>query len=138
VKGDFRGTIRVLEDGTYKVWGGSIKDFLSQHKGEKFTIHIKKDRTNQQNAFFWVLMTILGEEIGMTKEQAHDVMCYKFLQEEEVNEKTGECFTRIKGTRELSKFDMMKFIDQIIIYCADELHIILPSPGEVMKLDLDI
>jgi hypothetical protein len=81
-------------------------------------------------------MQIVGDELGFSKEVAHDIFCKIFLTEEEVSEKTGESFTRIKGTRELSKLEMMKFIDQIIIYCADELHIVLPEPGEKIRLDI--
>lgn len=137
MKNEFRATLRVSGDGkSAKVYGGDMKKFYSHYPGESFIIHLKRDRTNQQNKFFWVLMSILGEELGMTKEECHDVICYKFLKEDSVNEKTGECFTRIKGTRELSKAEMCHFIDQIIIYCADELHIQLPSPGEAIKLDL--
>jgi F0F1-type ATP synthase alpha subunit len=132
----FRGGIRMNEDGEIKTWGGSIRAFLALHKGENFSHVLKKDRTNQQNKFMWVLFTIIGDEIGMDKDRVHDIFCFKYLLEEEVNEKTGEVFKRIKGTSELSKSEMMKFIDQIIIYCADELHIILPMPGENLKLDL--
>lgn len=137
MKHELRCFVRVSDDGkSHKVMGGDIKKFLSLHPGGKFVIHIKKDRTNQQNRFFWVLMDILGKELGLSKEECHDVFTYKFLHEELVNEATGEVFTRIKGTSELSKEEMMYFIDQLIIYCADELNITLPSPGEKLKLSL--
>lgn len=133
---EFKAFVKVSDDGkSTKMFGGSIKEFFALHPGETFIIHAKKNKTSPQNKYFWVLMTILGNEIGMTKEQAHDIMCYKFLLEEEVNEKTGETFQRIRGTSELSKAEMMHFIDQIIVYCADQLHIVLPSPGEVIKMN---
>lgn len=135
---EFRGTIRVNEEGRGKMFDKQTFDkFLSLHPGETFDIIVRKKRTGQQNKYFWVAMQIVGDELGFSKEVAHDIFCKIFLTEEEVSEKTGEAFTRIKGTRELSKLEMMKFIDQIIIYCADELHIILPSPGEKIKLNFE-
>jgi hypothetical protein len=136
--GEFSSTIRVYEDGTFKMFNKDLlTKFLSSHAGETLDIIVRKKRTGQQNKYFWVAMQIVGDELGFSKEVAHDIFCKIFLTEEEVSEKTGEAFTRIKGTRELSKLEMMKFIDQIIIYCADELHIVLPEPGEKLKLNIE-
>lgn len=138
MKHELRASIKVNEDGTsYKVSGGDIKKFLSLHPGERFSLKIQKDKTDPQTGYYWVLCKILGDEIGMDKDETHEILKYKFLQEEVVNEKTGECFTRIKSTNELSKEEMGYYIDQIIRWAAEELFIVLPEAGEKLKLDFD-
>jgi hypothetical protein len=120
--GEFNSTIRVYEDGTFKMFNKDLlTKFLSSHIGETLDIIVRKKRTGQQNKYFWVAMQIVGDELGFSKEVAHDIFCKIFLTEEEVSEKTGEAL----------------FIDQIIIYCADELHIVLPEPGEKLKLNIE-
>lgn len=138
MKHELRATIRVNEDGSsYKVMGGDIKKFLSLHPNERFSLHIKKDKTDPQTGYYWFLCKFIGDELGMEKDEMHEVLKFRSLKEEVVNEKTGEVFTRIKSTRELSKEDMSEYIDGIIRWAAESLHIICPLPNEKFKINFD-
>lgn len=136
---EFRGTIRVTEEGKGRMFDKQTFDkFLSLHPGEIFEVKVSRRRTTPQRGYYWVLMEILGKEVGMSKDETHEVVKFKFLQEECINEATGEVFTRVKSTTELSKMEMAAYIDQIIVWAADQLHITLPEAGENIKLKFDI
>ena len=43
------------------------------------TVSENKDfRTNSQNKLYWKICTILGDEIGYTKQETHDIIKTKF------------------------------------------------------------
>lgn len=137
MRSEFKGSIRVYEDGKVKFFHREeLNKFLSSHPGETFIFHVKKNRTNQQNNYYWLILTMIGNEIGMTKEDVADIMKFKFLLTEIVNEQTGEVFQRLKSTRELSKPEMADFIDKIIMFASTELGIRIPEPNELLKMDL--
>lgn len=136
--GEFNSTIRVYEDGTFKMFNKDLlTKFLSSHIGETLDIIVRKKKTSKQRGYYWVLMEILGKEIGMSRDEVHEVTKFKFLREEVANEKTGEIFERIRSTKELSKNEMAAYIDQIIIWAADQLHINLPEAGEHLKINFE-
>lgn len=137
MRSEFKGSIRVYEDGKVKFFHREeLNKFLSSHPGETFIFHVKKNRTTQQNRYFWLVMTMIGEEVGLTKEEAKEVLAFKFLRFEVVNEKTGEIYERIKSTKELSKLEFMTFLDSVIQFASTELGIRIPEPGEIIKMDL--
>ena len=110
--------------------------FLSHHPNEGFQIILRKNKTGNQHKYYWVICKIIGDELGMSKEEVHDLMKYAHLKEEVVIEATGEILTRIKSTKELSKEEMMEYIDNIIRWCSQNLSLVIPEPGEKLKLDI--
>jgi hypothetical protein len=85
----------------------------------------KSKRTVEQNRLWWVYMTIMGNELGYTKDEMHEIAGYKLLKAERVNEKTGEVFEYIEKTSKLSKSEFSQVVDFLIIWAAEmkiELH----------------
>lgn len=53
---------------------------LPLDKGWSITVEpFKKDRSVQQNALYWKWLTVIGGEIGMTKEEVHQDCKARFL-----------------------------------------------------------
>jgi hypothetical protein len=90
------------------------------------SINEAKDvRTNQQNKLWWAWMQIIGDTIGYSKNETHDIMKYKFLLREETIE--GETHQYIKSTTTLSKEDFNKIAQDVFFWANDTLNIKLPN-----------
>ena len=132
-----------IQDGVLTI--NSRKAFdkeLSTLKNGLVTITVKRrnQRSLSQNNYIHLLFTIfknelnqLGNEFKM--EQVKEIAKAKFLTVDVVNESTGECIgQRVKGTHELSKVEMMEFVENVIRWAADMFHITLPYPGEQTEM----
>lgn len=123
----------------------SRKSFDNDLKGLKnglvtITVKRRNQRSLSQNNYIHLLFTIfknelnqLGNEFKM--EQVKEIAKAKFLTVDVVNESTGECIgQRVKGTHELSKVEMMEFVENVIRWAADMFHITLPLPNEQIEI----
>ncbi len=105
-----------------------LNDVAEFHEGTIVVISIneaKDVRTNQQNKLWWAWMQIIGDTIGYSKNETHDIMKYKFLLREEVIE--GESRQYIKSTTTLSKEDFNKIAQDVFFWANDTLNIKLPN-----------
>jgi hypothetical protein len=87
----------------------------------------KKERSNQQNSAYWgIIVEILSDHLGYSREEVHDALRTKFLSR--VDEKTG--LTVIRSTTALSTVEFMDYYAQIQRWAAEFLQVYIPSPGE--------
>ena len=111
---------------------------LAQMKNGNVTIKVsrKNQRSLQQNAYLHLLFTIFKNELNQlgnefTMLEVKDLCKAKYLTIDVVNTNTGECIgQRVKGTHELTKIEMMQFVDDVIRWAADMFHITLPYTNE--------
>ena len=102
----------------------------------------KKKRSIDQNAYIHALFTLLKDslnELGnsFTMEQVKEMMKFKFLLVEMYNKDTGALIgSRIRGTSELTTWELNEFFEKIIAYAADEFGIILPYPNEQLRIEV--
>ena len=116
-----------------------LRTFIGTFEGKRIQITIEKiksQRSAQQNALWWVYMTILSKELGYTKDEIHEICKYKFLKREKVDEKSGEIFPYLESTTKLSKSEFADLVSDLQQWAADTFNINLPSPGEQTDLDL--
>lgn len=114
-----------------------IASELLQFEGKRVEIRIEKlksKRSIQQNRYWWLAMTILGNELGYSKEETHELMKFKFLKRERVIEKTGEILEYIESTTTLSKTDFADMVTDMVRWAAS-MGIIIPLPGEQLETD---
>ena len=110
---------------------------LAQMKNGNVTIKVsrKNQRSLQQNAYLHLLFTIFKNELNQlgnefTMLEVKDLCKAKYLTVDVVNTNTGECIgQRVKGTHELTKIEMIEFVENIYRWAADMFHIILPLPS---------
>ncbi len=91
-------------------------------------------RSNQQNKLYWKWMTIIGGEIGHTKEEMHYVFKRQFLadkmpplQKDEFMEYLQGLSKELATTRRLDKKEMMEYMDKVYEQ-AKTLNYTLPLP----------
>lgn len=132
-----------IKDGVLSIANRKLfQNELATMKNGRVTIKVSRNnqRSNAQNAYLHLLFTIfknelnqLGNEFPML--EVKELCKARFLITDVVNESTGECIgQRVKGTHELSKIEMMQFVDDVIRWAAEMFHIILPYPNEQTDL----
>ena len=115
-----------------------IKELLPYYKNERIEITVQKLRSKRslkQNRLFWVYVTIIANELGYEKEQMKEIISYKFLKRERVDERTGEIFEYIESTTKLNKTDFADMVNSLIRWAAETLHIVLPLPDQQLTID---
>lgn len=113
---------------------------LEHFEGKRVEINIQKlksTRSSRQNAYWWLIITILAKEIGYTKDELHEIMKYKFLKRERVDENSGEIFPYLSSTTKLNKTEFSDLTNQLIRWASETFNVILPMPEEQTKLNYD-
>jgi len=95
---------------------------------------LKSTRSLQQNRLWWLYVTIIAKDVGYTKEEMHEILKFKFLKREKVDEKTGEIFEYIGSTTKLNKSEFSDLISDLIQWAAQNFNLVLPLPNEQTEL----
>lgn len=118
--------------------------FTLEDKKCKLTIErLSSKRSNPQNSYLHVLIGIFCKGINELGTEMHpkrwkEILKFKFLLTDEVDESTGEVLGKyIKDTSALNKEELSVFIEKIKFYAADEYHIVLPDAGDNYELNFN-
>lgn len=109
-----------------KAFSGKAVELIIQRKS--------KHRSVQQNRLLWMWNKIIGDEIGCTADEAHEILKAMFLKTELVNEKTGVVYIYIRSTTELSTIEMMDYMMSIQKFANEDLQIVLPEPNDQLTI----
>jgi len=103
--------------------------------------HKTKRRTNLQNNAYWALTIPTVQEglfnVGykMTKEQVHELLKYRFLKTELVNEQTGEIMDSVGSTSGLTTTEHLAYEARVKPWALDYLGVTIPDPDPDYRLD---
>lgn len=129
----------VSEDGELK--GLPSKKLRSELKhlfaGKQIEILIhrkKKHRSVQQNRYYWLIVSMLSEHTGFTKEECHEILKQRFLKTEKVHEDTGAIYEYTKSTTELTTSEYEDYLESVRRFAAEDFSIELPLPNEQLEL----
>jgi thioredoxin-related protein len=107
-----------------------------------FKIEDKSVRTSQQNRYMHLMFSMIQEgfrDIGYrevrTTEDAKEIMKRMFLKYY-IDNGTGGKIEMIKRTRDLTKDEMIEFIDSCIQFAAENLNVIIHSPNEQIMIPI--
>lgn len=85
-----------------------------------------KRRTDPQNRYYFgVVVPMLGEHFGYTKDETHEALKWLFLQKPDANPPT------VGSTAKLDTQGFNAYIEQIQAWAAQEHGVIVPDPDEV-------
>jgi hypothetical protein len=111
------------------VFKSIVKDFYRENPDvEVAVISISKNkpkRTELQNNLYWKWCTIIGGEIGYTKDEIHILLANKFLGRIEVHTKSGEIVSSVRSTKGLKVEEFTQYLNDIDMFSA-EWSITLP------------
>jgi|TARA_R100000664_G_scaffold959_1_gene2651 hypothetical protein len=105
-----------------------LNDVAEFHEGARIVIQINEAqdvRSNQQNRLWWAWMTILGNELGYTKNEMNDTLKYKFLLYDETID--GDTHQVLKSTSTLTKEEFKQLTNDVYFWANDTFNINLPN-----------
>jgi len=98
-------------------------------EGKRVSLQLGKQvnkRSNPQNAYYWgCVLKTLGDHLGYTSDELHDVMKFKFL----CVDRDAEV-PRFRSTTSLSTLEFNEYLERIAQFAA-ELGCYIPEPNEV-------
>lgn len=104
---------------------------LPEGKHYDVAITLKRDkRSLSQNRYYWACITCISDETGSPKEQIHDTFRDMFLPKVEVPDITGEVIQKAISTTNLNTKQFAEYMNQIFVFAAQELGIVLPTPED--------
>lgn len=126
----------IVESGQIKVDKHHAEKFAQYKKeleGKEISIVIKryhKGRSADQNAYYWgVVVKMIGDEIGMTMDEAHDLLRGRFLRRGILYNKKRYWTTL--STRDLDTVGMEDYLTQIRTWASFEFKgMKIPLPNE--------
>lgn len=115
----------------------SIALDLKKFEGERIELTIQKlksTRSSQQNRLWWLYVGIISKELGYNKDELHEILKYKFLKRQKVDERTGEIFEYLGSTTKLNKTEFADMVNELIRWSSETFNIELPLPNEQTEL----
>ena len=100
-----------------------FKKFLSQWNGKNVSLEIierKSKRSQEQNRYYWLYLTLIKEETGNEIEDMHAYFKGKFLTKK-ISEIYGDKYRVTKSTTELSKGEFCEYLVNISSITGVEL-----------------
>lgn len=88
----------------------------------------RKQRSLNQNNYYWLLVEILANYWGYWKDEAHEAIKWQFLRVEH----EGKPPT-VKSTTKLSTEEMNEFIENLKIWSMTEFNVFLPDADVVIE-----
>lgn len=105
-----------------RVFGGCSIEIVIHRK--------KKHRSIQQNRYYWLIVTMMADHTGFTKDEMHGVLRCRFLKAEKVNESSGLVYEYTKSTTELSTVEYEEYLEQVRNFGIEEFDMRIPMPNE--------
>ena len=96
-----------------------LNDLLDSDDPDNWQVLIKKradSRSVEQNARLWSLYTSIGNYLGYSAEECHELFGYKFLLIEKYVGR--EKITKIRSTTKLSVKDMAEYMEKIEAFAS--------------------
>ena len=116
---------------------GKVIDFhriiahLDTVKDGKHVLETRKysaKRSNEQNRLYQAYAKILAHELGYEFEEMKDILRFKFLKREKVDERSGEVLEFIEHTSKLSMPEFVEFTQNIQRWAAEMFDVVLEDP----------
>ena len=111
---------------TRQVYGRDAVEKIRCHAFQSGSPAARMTRSQRQNAYYWgVVLKTIGDEIGYTTEEMHQLMARAFLSYEKA---PGEMF--VKSTTSLNTREFEEYLAKVRRFAATELHVFCPLPNE--------
>ena len=123
------GELRLFNEAGYRA-------ILKHLAGKRVVVAIgpplKKTSDKQRRYYFAVIVAMLAEELGYTKDEMHEILKWKWLRVYAEPE-GGRQFDTVRSTESLTTAEREKLHEDIRIWAASDLGIAIPLPHEVLE-----
>ena len=130
---------KVSDDGSLQglprqKFASEIRQFFKGQSVEIIVRRKRKHRSVQQNRYYWLIVTMMADYTGFTKDEMHSVLKSRFLKSEKVNTETGAVFEYVKSSAGLSTVEAEEYYDQVRQFASEEFGINIPLPNEQIAI----
>src|SRR3990167_1377999 len=124
-----QGKVKLDDKDNFQLWVDSLDGEV------ELTITKRRhSRTRSQNGYYWaVIVDMLAEELGYSKDETHAILKQKFLSKT-INFK-GQEIKIARSTASLKTMEFETYTEAIRQWTASELNTKIPLPGEVIVKD---
>ena len=106
----------------------AFKAYAKHLAGNECEIDLRKrrsKRSDEQNKYWWgVVVTLLAEHCGYTRDEMHDALKVKFLGAEDMS----KGLVRVGSTTKLTTLEFADLTERVMLWAAEELGVVIPSP----------
>ena len=118
----FQGNV---ENGKFTLVNKELfQEYLSTLSGrvEMIVKKTSRGRSNNQNRYYWgVVITILGDELGYTRDEMHNALKWKFLRSEK------KMLPTTRSTTDLTTKEFEDYTETVRRWAASDLGIQIPQ-----------
>jgi hypothetical protein len=85
----------------------------------------RRTRSNEQNRYYWgVVIPLLANHFGYTKDEMHDALKWEFLRKPESSPAT------VRSTSSLTTVEFNEFVEAVVVWAATNYQVVIPDPNE--------
>jgi len=109
-----------------------VSHFSQFPEDDKAIVSIDRDelsRSQKQNSLYWEWVSVIGGQLGYTKDETHTILRDKFLGYNEVTTKLS-VIKELRSTTKLKVGEFKDYLEQIDIFVS-EWGIVLPHPEDL-------
>lgn len=130
---------RVSDDGLLTGFARQrfAKELKHLFKGQSVEIVVRrkrKHRSSNQNRYYWLVVEMLSDHTGFTKDEIHAILKRKFLLVEKVSERSGVIYEYVRSTTNLSTVEYEVYLDDVRRFAAQDFGIEIPLPNEQLSV----
>lgn len=123
----------------FKIYDKKTKDAvrayiekLNPEKRYEVSVSLKREiRTIPQNRLYWLYVTCISDETGSSKEDIHSFLKQKFLRINDLI--VGDSLIPITVSTSILNTKMFaELLNNVVVWSASELGIILPDPSDYL------
>lgn len=117
-----------IHEGKVVIGKENVRDLVRSKKDGYYSLTIKEwDRSIEQNAYYWLCLGIIGDELGYHKNEIHEEMIRMFAPIITYRQLDGKPNQKNQRTSDMSVKEMTRHIELMIQFAAEQ-DIILPEP----------
>jgi hypothetical protein len=119
-----------IENGSVTIGRHDLRDKIAKCKDGYYKITIKEwTRSLAQNSYYWMCLTIIGDELGYTSQELHEIMLDMFAPIMTYRDLNNKPKQRKIRSSEMSTKEMSEYMNHIDRFAAEQ-SIILPQPED--------
>lgn len=110
-----------IQQGKITAGRHDVRDHIAKQKDGRYLIEIHKwSRTLEQNSTMWLWNQIIGDELGYTKSEIHEILLDMFAPVITFSDLNGKPKQRKLRSSEMSVEQMSRYLDQIDRFAAEQ------------------
>ena len=108
-----------------------LHQWLHNVNGKRVEVTVERQtrkRTTDQNAYYWLICTTIGKDLGYSSDEVHELLKSMFLKKPLWVK--GKFIPVVGSTTRMDTVEFTEYIERVRQWAAEELRITIPDPDE--------